>query len=120
MTNKEIAISFLQLAGFGKVVEAFQKFTAPEFVHHNQYFQGTRDALMKAMKEAHQNVPNTAIDIKYSYTDRNTVITHSHVIKEDMEIAVVHIFRFQKDKIVELWDLGQVIEKDVPNELGLF
>ena len=32
MTPKEIAISFLQLAGFGKVDEAFHTYTAPEFV----------------------------------------------------------------------------------------
>tara|TARA_R110000796_G_scaffold88850_3_gene191833 strand:+ start:43799 stop:43912 length:114 start_codon:yes stop_codon:yes gene_type:complete len=37
-----------------------------------------------------------------------------------MEIAVVHIFRFKKERIIELWDLGQVISKDSPNENGLF
>ena len=120
MTHKEIAISFLKLAGFGNVEKAFNDFTSPDFIHHNQYFEGDRAALMLAMTEAHKNSANTAIEIKYSYTDGNTVITHSHIIKEDMEIAVVHIFRFEKNKIVELWDLGQVIEKDCPNEHGLF
>jgi predicted SnoaL-like aldol condensation-catalyzing enzyme len=48
------------------------------------------------------------------------VITHSLVVKQNMEIAVVHIFRFSGDKIVELWDLGQPIEKNSPNENGLF
>ncbi|WP_017729680.1 nuclear transport factor 2 family protein [Nafulsella turpanensis] len=120
MTKKEIATSFLQLAGGGKVQEAFANFIAQDFLHHNQYFKGSRQALAEAMEEDHQTSPNKSIDIKYTYADGDTVITHSLVTKEEMEIAVVHIFRFRADKIVELWDLGQPIVKDSPNENGLF
>ena len=120
MTKKEIAISFLQLAGNGKVKEAFDKFISADFFHHNQYFQGNREALKKAMEDAHQTSPNKSVEIKYCYADGDTVITHSLVVKQNMEIAVVHIFRFSGDKIVELWDLGQPIEKNSPNENGLF
>jgi predicted SnoaL-like aldol condensation-catalyzing enzyme len=72
------------------------------------------------MEDAHQTSPNKSVEIKYCYMDGNTVITHSLVVKQNMEIAVVHIFRFSGDKIVELWDLGQPIEKNSPNENGLF
>ncbi|TXE07380.1 ester cyclase [Gelidibacter salicanalis] len=120
MTKQEIAKSFLMLAGTGKVTEAFDKHVAVDFTHHNQYFEGTRDALQNAMTDAHQTSPNKSITIKYSYRDQDTVITHALVTKEDMEIAVVHIIRFNGDKIVELWDLGQVIAKDSPNQYGLF
>lgn len=37
-----------------------------------------------------------------------------------MEIAVVHMFRFENGKILEMWDVGQVMEKDSPNENGMF
>lgn len=120
MTKKETAKAFLQMAGSGKVKEAFEKFISNDFIHHNQYFEGNREALNKAMADAHQTNPNKKIEIKYSYEDGNTVITHSLVKKEKMEIAVIHIFRFSSDKIVELWDLGQPIEKDSPNKNGLF
>lgn len=120
MNKKRIAESFLELAGNGKVKEAFDKFISADFIHHNQYFQGSREALQKAMEEAHLTSPNKSIVIKYSYIDQDTVITHSLVVKQDVAIAVVHIFRFSADKIVELWDLGQLIEKDSPNENGLF
>ncbi|XDD49268.1 hypothetical protein AB3N59_12705 [Leptospira sp. WS92.C1] len=39
---------------------------------------------------------------------------------EEPDIAVVHIFRFEEEKIVELWDLGQFIVKDSPNKNGSF
>ncbi|WP_235295149.1 nuclear transport factor 2 family protein [Portibacter lacus] len=120
MTHKEIAKLFLELAGSGKVEEAFSKFVASDFIHHNQYFKGDRAALEQAMSDAHEKSPNKAIVIKYCYKDGDTIITHSLVEKEEMNIAVVHIFRFVEDKIVELWDLGQVIEKHSPNENGLF
>lgn len=120
MTKKEIAISFLKLAGTGHVQEAYKKFIDTDFIHHNQYFKGSREALLTAMEEAHQTSPNKSIEIKYCYEDDATVITHSHVIKQDMDIAVVHIFKFKNNKIIEAWDLGQPILKDSPNKHGLF
>jgi predicted SnoaL-like aldol condensation-catalyzing enzyme len=36
------------------------------------------------------------------------------------EIVVIHIFRFEHDRIAELWDVGQPISKDSPNENGMF
>ncbi|MFZ1809230.1 MAG: nuclear transport factor 2 family protein [Cyclobacteriaceae bacterium] len=120
MTRKEIAASFLKMAGTGEVKEAFAQFITNSFTHHNQYFKGDRESLLVAMQEAHDTSPNKSIIVKYIYQDGDTVITHSHVVKDDMEIAVVHIFRFENDKIAELWDLGQVIEKDSPNKNGLF
>jgi predicted SnoaL-like aldol condensation-catalyzing enzyme len=38
---------------------------------------------------------------------------------EDLGAAVVHIFRFHKGKIVEMWDVGQPVPKDSPNENGM-
>ncbi|QSE98041.1 nuclear transport factor 2 family protein [Fulvivirga lutea] len=120
MTRKEIAKSFLMLAGSGQVKEAYSKFIARDFRHHNQYFKGSAEALAKAMEDDYQANPNELVEVKHCYEDGDTIITHSLVVKKTMEIAVVHIFRFENDKIVELWDLGQPIEKDSPNENGLF
>jgi hypothetical protein len=36
------------------------------------------------------------------------------------DVAAVHIVRFADDRIVELWDVGQPVSKDLPNEHGLF
>lgn len=120
MDNKEAAISFLKLAGTGKVKEAFDKFISENFIHHNQYFKADRFSLLKAMEDAHNSEPNKLVDVKHCYEDGNTIITHSLIVKEKIEIAVVHIFRFKNNKVIELWDLGQLIEKDSPNEKGLF
>jgi predicted SnoaL-like aldol condensation-catalyzing enzyme len=39
---------------------------------------------------------------------------------EDRSGAVVHIFRFAGNHIVEMWDLGQQIPDNMPNENGMF
>jgi len=117
---KLIAIDFLKGAAFGNIEKVFKEHVSTSFIHHNQYFEGTREALMEAMKEDHLKNPNTDFEVKFCYQDNNTIIVHSLVTKERMQIAVVHIAKFDQDKIVELWDLGQVISEETPNKNGLF
>jgi predicted SnoaL-like aldol condensation-catalyzing enzyme len=121
MTRKQSAVEFLKLAGSGHVKEAYDKFIAPEFIHHNQYFKGDRQSLLEAMENAHKQSPNKSIETRFIYEDGDRVITHSLVTRsEGSGIAVVHIFRFQGDKVVELWDLGMLLQSDSPNENGAF
>ncbi len=123
MSPKEIAASFLKLAGGGKVREAYERFVAPEFIHHNQYFPGDRESLRNAMQEAHQKSPNKTIEVRKTYQDGDVVITQSLVTRQDPaqpSIAVIHIFRFKNDRIVELWDIGQPVLRDSPNKNDIF
>jgi predicted SnoaL-like aldol condensation-catalyzing enzyme len=111
------------MAGMGKVQEAYDRYIAPSFIHHNQYFKGDRQSLLTAMQEAAQSSPNKSIEIKRAYEDGDTVITYSLVTRQDPSapaIAVVHIFRFEGEQVVELWDVGQLVANDSPNENGLF
>ena len=120
--QKEAAKSFLTMAGMGKVQEAYDKYIAPSFLHHNQHFKGDRQSLLTAMQEASRTTPNKSIDVKHVYEDGDTVITHSLVSRQSPEapdVVVVHIFRFEHDRIVELWDVGQPVSKDSPNEHGV-
>ena len=48
------------------------------------------------------------------------VFSHVRMHEADGGIAVVHIFRFASDKIVELWDVGMSIPENVVNEKGIF
>ena len=123
MSHKEMAASFLKMAGGGDVKAAYEKFIAPDFIHHNQYFKGDRQSLLNAMEDAHKKSPNKSIDVKQVFEDGDFVITHSLVARSDpaqAPISVVHIFRFKHDRVAELWDLGQELAKDSPNENGPF
>lgn len=121
MGKKGIAVAFLRLAASGKVREAYDKYVHPDFRHHNPYFKGDRESLLMAMEESAVKTPNKFLKIQHSFVDRNLVAIHSHVRQKDgTDISVVHIFRFEDDLIVELWDIGQLVPKESPNENGVF
>ena len=119
-SNKETALSFLQTCAMKSPKDAFAKYVNPGFRHHNQYFKGDADALMNAMIEADKEHPNLKFEPKHVFEDGDRVAVHSRVVKEKMEIAVVHILRFENGKVSEMWDVGQVLEKNSPNENGMF
>jgi predicted SnoaL-like aldol condensation-catalyzing enzyme len=120
--NKEAAISFLKMASSGDVREAYSKFVGPRFKHHNPYFEGSAETLMAGMEENARDNPNKTLDVKRAIAEGDLVVVHSHVrLKpEDRGGAVVHLFRFEEGRIVELWDLGQEVPKESPNQYGMF
>ena len=121
-SKKEIAMAFLNLVVSGKIDEGYDLYVAEEFRHHNPYFKGDRQSLLNAMKENAIANPDKIFEIKRALQDGNLVAVHSHVRQNpgDPGAAVVHIFRFFEDRIVELWDVGMPVPKDNINENGIF
>lgn len=122
MTRKEIAENFLKLAASGHPHEAFRLYVDENFKHHNVHFKGDADTLMLAMEESARTNPNKIFKIHHILEDGKLVAVHSHLKQTptDIGFAVVHILKFESDKIVELWDLGQPIPKETINENGMF
>jgi len=120
--QKEAAMDFLRLVASGNVREAYRRYVGSEFRHHNAYFPSDADSLRAAMEENAAQNPNKVLEIQRALQDGDLVAVHSHVRQQpgDRGAAVVHIFRFQGDRIVELWDVGQAVPESSPNELGMF
>ena len=121
-SNKDMAISFLKLAASGKVREAYSKFVGAGFRHHNPFFEGSTETLMKGMEENASQNPNRVFEVKRAIAESEFVAVHSHVRQkpDDLGAAVAHIFRFENGRIVELWDLGQPVPEASPNQYGMF
>ncbi|MGA5687577.1 nuclear transport factor 2 family protein [Cytobacillus pseudoceanisediminis] len=122
LSLKEKAISFLQLVASGQVREAYERYISPDFTHHNPYFKGDAESLMHAMEENAEKNPDKILEVRLAIQEYETVVVHSHVKQnpEDLGGAVVHIFRFQDGQVNELWDVGQPVPEDSPNENGMF
>ena len=120
--NKDAAISFLKMASRRDVSEAYSKFVGPGFRHHNPYFEGSAETLMAAMEKNARENPNKTLDVKRAIAEGDLVAVHSHVRQgpDDRGAAVVHLFRFEEGRIVELWDLGQEVPEESPNQYGIF
>jgi hypothetical protein len=87
-SQKDIAIAFLHAAASGNVREAYRKQLASGFRHHNAYFPGDAESLMRGMEENAAKNPNKVLEVQRA--------------------------------IAELWDLGQPVPEDSPNEYGMF
>jgi predicted SnoaL-like aldol condensation-catalyzing enzyme len=122
ISHKEAATSFMRLVASGKVREAYQSYVDPNFRHHNPFFQGDADSLRIAMEENAAKNPDKVFEVQHALEDGDLVAVHSRIRQspDDRGAATVHIFRFQGDRIVELWDVGQPVPENSPNENGMF
>lgn len=121
-SKKDLAVSFLKLASSGKVRQAYSKYVHPQFVHHNQYFKGDRESLLVGMEESGVQFPNKVFEAVRTLQDGDYVVVHGRVrLKPEMpEIALIHIFRFDGDLIIEEWEAAQEVPQASPNENGMF
>jgi predicted SnoaL-like aldol condensation-catalyzing enzyme len=119
--HRDTAIAFLTLAASGRLDEAYHH-VSPNFRHHNPHFKGDVDSLKAGMADAHKRFPNTKLEVQRSIAEGDLVAVHSRVqhAPDEPAIAVVHIFRFEGEKVAELWDVGMEVPKDSPNENGAF
>src|SRR5262245_39866869 len=121
-SHKKAAVEFLTLAASGKIREAYEKHVGGEFRHHNPHFRGDAASLRKAMEENAAKNPDKLFEIQSAIEEGDRVAVFSRVRQnpKDRGAAVVHIFRFDKDRIVELWDVGQPVPEQSVNENGMF
>ncbi len=119
---KEAAVRFLKLVVAGRIEEAYRDHVDMEGKHHNPFFQAGFPALKKAMIENHVQFPDKSLTVSHALGDGDMVAVHSHLRLRagDPGMTVVHLFRFQGEKIVELWDCGQQLPADSPNSDGAF
>lgn len=120
MNEKDTAVKFLNMVVAGKIDEAYDKYVNENGKHHNVYFPAGFYSLMDAMKLNHKEFPDKLLEIKNIIAEDNLVATHSKIIIGEKEIAVVHLFRFEDGKIIEMWDVGQEVPKELPNIDGAF
>jgi predicted SnoaL-like aldol condensation-catalyzing enzyme len=121
-TKKESAVAFLAAAASGDVRAAYAKYVGAGFRHHNPFFAGDAQALMGAMEENARQNPDKRCDILRAIEEGDLVAVHSHVRQKegDRGAVVVHIFRFENGRIVELWDVGQPVPDTSVNSNGMF
>ncbi len=119
--RKQIAVMLLEGIVTNHAEEVYLKHTTSTFIHHNIFFKGDRDLLLKALIENNIEYPSKKLTIKYVIAEENYVTVFSHVdLDGHLSYATVHLFRFNEDKIEEMWDFSQEIPQTIINEHGAF
>lgn len=65
--------------------------------------------------------PQTRVEVRRVFVDRDHVIIHAHVIPSPGESGSAHvdIFRVDGDKVVEHWDVDEPIPAETANPNGV-
>lgn len=122
MTKKDAAISFLTLVAAGRVRDAYAEHIGEGFRHHNPFFAGDAQSLMTAMEDNARQSPNKRLEVLRALEDGDLVAVHSHVRQnpDDRGAVIVHIFRFEGNRVVEAWDVAQPVPAESINEHAMF
>lgn len=121
-SNKAAALEFLRLVTSGHVRQAYDDHVGPTFKHHNPYFPQGAAALMGGMEANAKEMPNKVFQVLRAIAEGELVFVHSSLRMKATEpaMAVVHIFRFERGQVLELWDIAQLAPASSPNEDGMF
>jgi predicted SnoaL-like aldol condensation-catalyzing enzyme len=120
--NRDRALEFLRLASAGDVDQAFGQHVTEGFRHHNPWFAGDAKSLMRGMADNARKHPTKSCEPLRTVAEGDLVCVHSRIrlAPGERDLAVVHIFRFEGDRIAELWDVGQPQPENMSNENGMF
>jgi predicted SnoaL-like aldol condensation-catalyzing enzyme len=121
-SNKARAIDFLKLAASGKVDDVYTLYVSPQFKHHNSHFKGDAQFLKQGMKDSFAQFSNKLLEVKRALEDGEHVAIHLRVrlTPDGRDIALIHLFRFEENRIAELWVAAEMAPATPVNENGLF
>jgi predicted SnoaL-like aldol condensation-catalyzing enzyme len=117
------AIAFLDMVfNQKKVKEGFDTFVGDRYIQHNPIAADGKEAAVTVLSQVLQQLPGWSYEFKHAYVDGDIVIVHSRVRMkaEDRGNAVIDIFRFEKGKVVEHWDVVQAIPEKSANDNTMF
>lgn len=126
--RKKIVRDFFKLVLQGRQKEGL-RFFAADCRQHNPYVRGGMDALFDAMAAAQREEPkhpDPSFAVKSVIADGDVVAAHTEMLSSRSKpgeggLRQVHLFRFGKDdRIVEYWDVTQVVQPDMPNAANAF
>jgi predicted SnoaL-like aldol condensation-catalyzing enzyme len=107
--NKRLVIEFYENAINKKDYEAAAKYLGDKYIQHNPTAADGPEGLRGFIEFLRARFPQQHNEIKHAYADGDTVILHVHSIQQPgtRGRAIVDIFRLDKGKVVEHWDVIQ-------------
>src|SRR5512143_621519 len=120
--NKRIVVEFYEKAINQKDFEAAAKYIGPRYTQHNPLAADGPAGLQAYLRYLRATYPNSHSEIKRVFADGDYVILHVHAVRVPgtRGSAIVDIFKLENGKVVEHWDVIQVIPEKAANANGMF
>lgn len=121
--NKANAMAFYDLMfNQSKPREAIEQYAGAEYIQHNPHVGDGKQAFIEYFDAMAKDYPGKKVSFKRAIAEADKVVLHCHQQwPGDLDYAGIDIFRFdQNGKIVEHWDVLQVMSTESKNDNGLF
>jgi len=120
--NKKNVLDFYEVYINQKNFEAAANYIGSRYIQHNPMGADNLEGIKGFIQFMKEKMPDAHWEMKRAFVDGDYVITHGRFVAKpgDRGMAVMDIFRLENGKIVEHWDVGQLIPEKALNQNTMF
>ena len=121
--NKANAMAFYDMMfNQNKPVEAIEQYVGNDYIQHNPEVGDGKQAFIDYFIRMSKEYPDKHVTFKRAIAEGDLVVLHCHQQwPDELHYAGIDIFRFDENgKVVEHWDVLQVIPETSKNDNTMF
>lgn len=101
---------------------AIELYVGADYIQHNPHVGDGKEAFIAYFEEMARLYPGKSVSFERALAEGDLVVLHCHQVwPGDQDYAGIDIFRFDAEgKVVEHWDVLQVVPTEMVHENGMF